>query len=92
MNPLPQRLGDLMKEFEHVLIPEMNLGQLRMLLRDRFLVDAKGLNKIKGQPFTINEVKAGVRAIMAGNVGELEVNVRTENIANIAVAGTPGGG
>jgi 2-oxoglutarate ferredoxin oxidoreductase subunit alpha len=92
MNPLPQRLGGLLKQFKHVLMPELNLGQFRTLIRNRFLVDAKGLNKIKGQPFTINEVKAGVRAILAGNVGELEVNVRTENDANISIAGTPGGG
>jgi 2-oxoglutarate ferredoxin oxidoreductase subunit alpha len=92
MNPLPQRLGGLLKQFKHVLMPELNLGQFRMLVRNRYLVDAKGLNKIKGQPFTINEVKAGVRAILAGRVGELEVDVRTEAVANVVLGGTPGGG
>ncbi len=56
LNPLPKRLGNLLKQFKYVLVPELNLGQLRMLLRDRFLVDAKGLNKVKGQPFSIHEI------------------------------------
>ncbi len=53
----------MMQSFRHVLIPELNLGQLRLLLRGRFLVDAKGLNKVRGQPFTITEVVRGARAI-----------------------------
>jgi len=93
MNPLPQRLGGLMKEFEHVLVPEMNLGQFRMLLRDRFLVDAKGLNKIKGQPFTINEVVRGVRALLEGRVDDYEVLASTDDAGLDANAdNTPGGG
>jgi len=62
LNPMPQTIGNLMKNFRQVLVPEMNLGQLRMLLRARFLVDAKGLNKVRGQPFTISEI---VRAAVA---------------------------
>jgi 2-oxoglutarate ferredoxin oxidoreductase subunit alpha len=92
MNPLPQRLGGLLKQFKHVLMPELNLGQFRTLIRNRFLVDAKGLNKIKGQPFTINEVKAGVRAILAGRVGEFEVDVRTQDVMDNNISGVPGGG
>jgi 2-oxoglutarate ferredoxin oxidoreductase subunit alpha len=68
LNPLPQRVGQLMGQFKHVLVPELNLGQLRMLLRGRFLVDAKGMNKVRGQPFTINEIVDGVRALLAGKV------------------------
>ncbi|MBI4179915.1 2-oxoacid:acceptor oxidoreductase subunit alpha [bacterium] len=56
MNPFPENLGDVLKSFGRVLIPEMNLGQLRMLVRARFLVDAMGLNKVKGQPFKIKEI------------------------------------
>ena len=92
MNPLPQRLGDLMKEFDRVLVPEMNLGQFRMLLRDRFLVDAKGLNKVKGQPFTINEIMRGVRAILSGHVGDYEVNVPTGDTLDVNADNAPGGG
>jgi 2-oxoglutarate ferredoxin oxidoreductase subunit alpha len=93
MNPLPHRLGGLMKEFDHVLVPEMNLGQFRMLLRDRFLVDAKGLNKIKGQPFTINEIVRGVRALIDGRVDDYEVQVPTDDAGlDVNADNTPGGG
>ena len=76
-----------------VLVPELNLGQLRSLLRNRFLVDAKGLNKVKGQPFTINEIVRGVRALLDGHVGEYEVNVPTDDTGlEVNAASTPGGG
>jgi 2-oxoglutarate ferredoxin oxidoreductase subunit alpha len=64
LNPMPQSIGDLMKNFRHVLVPELNLGQLRMLLRARFLVDAKGLNKVRGQPFTISEIVRAATALL----------------------------
>ncbi len=56
MNPLPKNLGEIIKRYQKVLIPELNMGQLRMLIRDKFLVDAIGLNKIKGKPFSVGEV------------------------------------
>lgn len=56
LNPLPSNMGDIIKRYDKVLIPELNAGQLRMLIRSRFLVDAIGLNKIKGQPFMVSEV------------------------------------
>ena len=52
LNPLPANLGELLKRYEQVLIPELNLGQLRLLIRGEFLVDAVGLNKVQGKPFT----------------------------------------
>ena len=79
MNPLPKRLGALMKQFKHILVPELNLGQLRMLLRDRYLVDAKGLNKVMGQPFAIHEIVSGAKAILAGRVGPYEVKSAAED-------------
>jgi len=92
MNPLPLRLGKIMKQFKHVLIPEMNLGQLRSLLRNRFMVDAKGLNKVKGQPFTIHEIVQGVRDIQAGNAGDHEVPMNGEAVlqANVPDAASAG--
>ena len=93
LNPLPKRLGAMMKEFDHVLVPEMNLGQFRMILRDRFLVDAKGLNKVKGQPFTIHEIVEGVRALLAGQSDQYEVKVATDDdTLDVNTASTPGGG
>jgi 2-oxoglutarate ferredoxin oxidoreductase subunit alpha len=58
--PLPKNLGALLKGYEHVLVPEMNTGQLKTLLRDQFLVNAVPLNKVSGQPFTIGEIEAAI--------------------------------
>jgi 2-oxoglutarate/2-oxoacid ferredoxin oxidoreductase subunit alpha len=81
LNPLPQRLGSLMKEFKHVLVPELNLGQLRTFLRSKYLIDAKGLNKVKGQPFTIHEIVEGVQALLEGRTGTYEVQTESNNVA-----------
>ena len=56
LNPMPQNLGDLLHRYEKVLIPELNTGQLRKVIRAEYLVDAKGLNKIAGEPFKISEI------------------------------------
>ncbi len=56
--PFRKELVELISRFKRVLIPEMNSGQLRQLIRAEFLVDAKGLNKIQGMPFTAAEIKA----------------------------------
>lgn len=56
VNPFPKNLGDIISSFKKVLVPELNMGQLRLLLRNQFLVDAQGLNKIKGKPFLVSEV------------------------------------
>jgi len=56
LNPLPGDLGDIISRFKHVLVPEMNLGQLVKVLRAEFLVDAVGLNKIQGLPFKVSEI------------------------------------
>jgi 2-oxoglutarate/2-oxoacid ferredoxin oxidoreductase subunit alpha len=58
--PMPKNLGELLHSFDHVLVPEMNTGQLKTVLRDQFLVDAKPLNKVSGQPFTIAEIEAAI--------------------------------
>lgn len=57
IHPFPKNLGEMLKNFDHVFVPEMNNGQLVKLIRDRFLIDAKPVNKIKGIPFTVNEIK-----------------------------------
>lgn len=61
VRPLPSNLRDILKNFEHILIPELNNGQLIKIIRDVYLADAKGLNKIMGIPFTKGEL---VEAIM----------------------------
>lgn len=66
INPLPPDLGAIIKKYKTVIVPEMNTGQLRMLLRAQYLVDAKGINKIKGKPFTIAELEQKIAAVMDG--------------------------
>lgn len=56
MNPLPSNLGELLTSFKTVLVPELNSGQLRMLMRSKYLVDCIGINKVKGKPFTVHEL------------------------------------
>ena len=58
--PMPKNMSALLKAFEHILVPEMNMGQLKTLLRDQFLVDAKPLSKVAGQPFRIAEIEAAI--------------------------------
>ncbi|MGZ6539890.1 MAG: 2-oxoacid:acceptor oxidoreductase subunit alpha, partial [Bacteroidia bacterium] len=57
LNPFPKNLGGILKNFDKVLIPEMNNGQLIKVIRDKYFIDAKGLNKIKGMPFSSAEIK-----------------------------------
>lgn len=58
--PLPRNLGDLLRGFDKVIVPEMNTGQLLTLLRSEYLVPAQGLNKISGQPFKIADILAAI--------------------------------
>jgi len=63
--PMPKNLGDLLKSYEKILVPEMNTGQLKTVLRDQYLVDAKPLNKVSGQPFRIAEIEAAIEEALA---------------------------
>jgi 2-oxoglutarate ferredoxin oxidoreductase subunit alpha len=63
--PLPENLGDLLKGFDKVLVPEMNTGQFKTVLRDQYLVDAQPLNKTSGQPYTIAEIEAAIDDMLA---------------------------
>lgn len=60
IRPFPKNLGALLAQFEHVLVPEINNGQLVKIIRSEFLVNAKGYNKIKGNPITTTELEAFV--------------------------------
>ena len=63
--PFPKNLGSLLKSYERILVPEMNTGQLKTVLRDQFLVDAKPLNKVSGHPFKIAEIEAAIEQALA---------------------------
>lgn len=58
--PMPKNLGDLLKSYDRIIVPEMNTGQLKTVLRDQYLVDAKPVNKVSGQPFTIAEIETAI--------------------------------
>ena len=62
--PMPENLGDLLRGYEKILVPEMNTGQFKTVLRDQFLVDAKPYNKVSGQPFTIAEIEAAIEGML----------------------------
>jgi len=64
LNPLPKNLGDVMKRYRHILVPEMNMGQLLMILRAKYLVDAQGYNKIQGKPFKQSEIEQKIDEIL----------------------------
>jgi 2-oxoglutarate ferredoxin oxidoreductase subunit alpha len=65
LNPMPQDLGWILKRYRRVLIPEMNLGQLALLVRARYLVDAVGYNQVRGLPFTSQELTDVITALLA---------------------------
>jgi 2-oxoglutarate/2-oxoacid ferredoxin oxidoreductase subunit alpha len=60
VNPFPKNLGDVLSQYERVLIPELNLGQLVRIIRAEFLVDAKGYNKMQGLPFRAAEIETEI--------------------------------
>jgi 2-oxoglutarate ferredoxin oxidoreductase subunit alpha len=64
LNPLPANLGDVIKRYKRVLVPELNMGQLLWVLRAKFLVDAVGLNKIQGRPFSQIELEQKIEEML----------------------------
>jgi 2-oxoglutarate ferredoxin oxidoreductase subunit alpha len=64
LNPLPRDLGDVIKRFKKVLVPEMNMGQLLMILRAKYLVNAQGYNKIQGKPFKTSEIENKIEQML----------------------------
>ena len=68
--PLPANLGDLLKGYEKILVPEMNTGQFKTVLRDQYLVDAQPLTKTSGQPFAIAEIEAAIATYFDGRPGD----------------------
>ncbi len=63
LNPFPKNLGEILTRFDKVLIPELNLGQLGLVIRSTFLLDTIGLNKIEGKPFSVAEILAKIEAL-----------------------------
>ena len=64
LNPFPRNTGEVMRGYEKILVPEINLGQLVKLLRAEFLVDATGFNLVRGIPFRASEVEQAIDAMV----------------------------
>ena len=64
LRPFPKNLGDIIRNFDQVLIPEINNGQLIKIIRDKYFVDAKGYNKIMGVPITKSELTEAIRKLL----------------------------
>lgn len=71
LNPFPNDLGTILSRFDKILIPELNLGQLRMLIQARFGVDTIGLNKVRGRPFRVVTIVEKIREILASSSAAL---------------------
>ncbi len=61
LNPFPRNLGEVLDRYDRILVPELNMGQLRMLIRSRYLQDVVGLNKVEGKPFAVSDIVAEIR-------------------------------
>ncbi len=64
LNPFPSNLGSLLKNYEKILIPELNMGQLDLLIRSRFLIDTFSFNKVQGKPFAISEIEEKIKELL----------------------------
>jgi 2-oxoglutarate ferredoxin oxidoreductase subunit alpha len=67
LNPFPANTGEVLRRYRTVLVPEMNLGQLRQLLRAKYLVDVQGYNQVRGLPFTTSELVEAITTAIAAN-------------------------
>jgi 2-oxoglutarate ferredoxin oxidoreductase subunit alpha len=67
LNPLPANTGEVLRRYEKVLLPEMNLGQLALLLRAKYLVDVIGYNKVRGLPFKADELATVIKDVINGD-------------------------
>ena len=64
LNPFPRNTEEVLRSYKKVLIPEVNLGQLSLLIRGSYLIDAVGLNKVRGKPFRIAEIEQAADALL----------------------------
>jgi 2-oxoglutarate/2-oxoacid ferredoxin oxidoreductase subunit alpha len=65
MNPFPANLGEVLRSYDKVLVPEINLGQLALLLRGKFLVDVISYNRVRGLPFQAGELAEAIEEVLS---------------------------
>jgi 2-oxoglutarate ferredoxin oxidoreductase subunit alpha len=88
LNPFPKDLGDILKRYDAVMIPEMNLGQLSMLIRARYLVDVVGYNQVNGMPLKAAEVAEAITDLIAHTTGPDVEPVETHEVPTDSTSGT----
>jgi len=81
LNPFPRNLEKILRSYKKVLVPELNMGQLRTFIRSKYLIDAQGFNKVKGRPFAVQELVNEIRRQLG-----LSTNGQPAREANVAVA------
>lgn len=69
LNPLPSDLGDILRSYDRVIVPEMNLGQLAMILRAKYLVDCESYSRVRGLPISLSELAEDLITIIDGKDG-----------------------
>ncbi|BBX30351.1 2-oxoacid:acceptor oxidoreductase subunit alpha [Mycolicibacterium alvei] len=74
LNPFPANLGEVLRRYPNVVLPEMNLGQLALLLRGKYLVDVQSVTKVEGMAFLADEVEGIIEAALDGTLGEKEAD------------------
>jgi 2-oxoglutarate ferredoxin oxidoreductase subunit alpha len=83
LNPLPRDLGDILARYDKVLVPEMNLGQLSMLLRAKYLVDAIGYNHVRGLPLKSSELAEAIGELVSAADGiALDLEAHAEEVSS----------
>ncbi len=74
LNPLPGNLGDVLRSYPNVVLPEMNLGQLALLLRGKYLVDVQSVTKVEGMAFLAEEVEGIIESALDGTLRDKETD------------------
>ena len=82
LNPFPANLGGILKSYDKVLVPEMNLGQLSLLVRAKYLVDAVGYNQVRGLPLKAAELAEAIGGLVAEAEGvSVDLSTTTQEVS-----------
>jgi 2-oxoglutarate ferredoxin oxidoreductase subunit alpha len=84
LNPLPKDLGDIIKRYDAVMVPEMNLGQLSLLLRAKYLVDVVGYNQVNGMPLKAAELADAITHLIEQTGGDLDADAADDPASDSA--------
>lgn len=92
MNPFPRNLEKILRSYKKVLVPELNMGQLRTFIRAKYLIDAQGLNKVQGRPFAVQELVTEIRKHLGLSAnGQPQKEATTAAVAQLAGTAEQGG-